>query len=125
MVTARSCIACSSAACVLGGVRLISSASSTSVKIGPFTSWKLLDWKLKRLVPSTSPGIRSGVNWMRPNLSDMAAAKARTSSVLAVPGTPSSSTCPSENRLTSSRSSASSCPTTALWTCSFSCSAIA
>ena len=34
-VTCRSCIACSSAACVLGGVRLISSASSRLAKIGP------------------------------------------------------------------------------------------
>ena len=34
-VTWRSCIASSSAACVFGGVRLISSASSTPVKIGP------------------------------------------------------------------------------------------
>ncbi len=34
-VTCRSSIASSSAAWVLGGVRLTSSASSTSVKIGP------------------------------------------------------------------------------------------
>ena len=35
IVTWRSCIASSSAACVFGGVRLISSASSTLVKTGP------------------------------------------------------------------------------------------
>ena len=34
-MTCRSCIASSSAACVLGGVRLISSASTTLAKIGP------------------------------------------------------------------------------------------
>ena len=76
MVTLRSFIACSSAAWVLGGVRLISSASSSWVKIGPLVSMKLLVWKLNRLVPRTSPGIRSGVNWMRPNCSDRPAAKA-------------------------------------------------
>src|SRR5438445_13301779 len=37
-VTSRSCMACSSAACVLGGVRLISSASRILVKIGPSTN---------------------------------------------------------------------------------------
>ena len=45
-----------------------------------------------------SPGIRSGVNWMRPNSSDRPRAKDCASSVLAVPGTPSSSTWPSQNR---------------------------
>ena len=34
-MTLRSCIACSSAACVFGGVRLISSASMRLAKIGP------------------------------------------------------------------------------------------
>ena len=38
VVTRRSCIASSSAACVLGDARLISSASSRFVKIGP--GWK-------------------------------------------------------------------------------------
>ena len=39
-VTACSCIACSSAACVFGGARLISSASTTFAKIGPFANLK-------------------------------------------------------------------------------------
>ena len=37
---------------------------------------KALVWKLNRLVPMTSPGIRSGVNWMRPNASARLAANA-------------------------------------------------
>ena len=41
-----------------------------------------------------SPGIRSGVNWTRLVSICSALAKLRTSSVFAVPGTPSSSTCP-------------------------------
>jgi hypothetical protein len=41
MVTARSCMAWSSAAWVLGGVRFTSSATRMSVKTGPFpsTNW--------------------------------------------------------------------------------------
>src|SRR5579883_61158 len=110
----RSFIACSSAACVFGGARLISSASRSSVKIGPLVSVKALVWKLNRFVPSTSPGIRSGVNWMRPNLIDRLAAKHCASNVLAVPGTPSSRIWPLTSRLVSIRSMTSSCPTTAL-----------
>src|SRR6185437_9821188 len=116
MVTVRSFIDCSSADWVLGGARLISSASSSWVKIGPLVSTKLLVWKLNRLVPSISPGIRSGVNWMRPNLRSMPAAKEWASSVLAVPGTPSSSTWPPTSRLVSISSTTSSCPTIALRT---------
>ena len=71
-MTWRSCIASSSAAWVLGGVRLISSASSNSVKIGPRVSEKLEVWKLNRFVPMMSAGIRSGVNWMRPKSSPIA-----------------------------------------------------
>jgi hypothetical protein len=67
MVTACSCMASSSALCVFGVARLISSASTTCPKIGP-------RWSSKRpvtvppppsasmFVPVTSLGIRSGVN---------------------------------------------------------------
>src|SRR6185437_2427944 len=114
IVTTRSFIACSSAACVFGGVRLISSARRSCVKIGPLVRVKLLLRKSKRLVPSTSPGMRSGVNWMRPKSSARPAAKACVSSVFAVPGTPSMRTWPPTRRLVSMKSTASSCPTTAL-----------
>src|ERR1700731_4040993 len=110
MVMMRSFMACSSAAWVFGGVRLVPSASRSWVKIGPLVSTKVLVWKLKRLVPSTSPGIRSGVNWMRPNCSARPAAKAWVSSVLAVPGTPSSRMCPPTSRLVSISSMTSSWP---------------
>src|SRR5579872_1889360 len=116
MVMTRSFIACSSAAWVFGGVRLISSASSNWVKIGPLVRMKVLVWKLNRFVPSTSPGIRSGVNWIRPNCSDRLAANVRAISVLAVPGTPSSRMWPPTRRLVSIRSITSSWPTTALRT---------
>ncbi len=98
MVTMRSCIACSKAAWVLGGVRLISSASSSWVKIGPFDEGEGVGLEVEQLVPMTSPGIRSGVNWTRPKSSDRARAKAWASRVFAVPGTPSSRICPSDNR---------------------------
>jgi len=39
----------------LGGVRLISSASKSWVKIGPLVSVNRLVWKLNRLVPMMSP----------------------------------------------------------------------
>ena len=69
-MTSRSCIACSSAAWVLGGVRLISSASRMLVKIGPSTKRKSrrpCSSSSKTFVPVMSEGIRSGVNWMRLN----------------------------------------------------------
>ena len=45
-----------------------------------------------------SPGIRSGVNWMRPNSSPRQRAKHCASKVLAVPGGPSSRTWPPANK---------------------------
>ena len=101
-------MACNSAAWVFGGVRLISSASNTWVKTGPFVSSRRFSAKLNRLVPITSPGIRSGVNWIRPKARPRLAAKQRASIVLAVPGTPSISVCPAQSRLTSSRWTAAS-----------------
>src|SRR5262245_47017595 len=111
-VTVRSCMASSSAACVLGGVRLISSASSTSVNSGPRVNVNLLVWKSNRLVPRMSPGRRSGVNWMRFPSSPRQAANERTSSVLPMPGTPSSSTWPSASSAIVSMRSSSDCPIT-------------
>ena len=67
-VTSRSCIACSSAAWVLGGVRLISSARMMFEKIGPSTNRndrRPLSESSRTFVPVMSEGIRSGVNWIR------------------------------------------------------------
>ncbi len=48
-------------------------------------------------VPVMSDGIRSGVNWMRLNVSASVSASVRISSVLASPGTPTSRQCPRAN----------------------------
>ena len=65
-------MASSSADCVLGGVRLISSASRTLAKIGPGTKvqlrWPVTESSSMMSVPVMSDGIRSGVNWMRRKL---------------------------------------------------------
>ena len=61
-----------------------------------------------------SPGIRSGVNCTRRVSTDSAPARVRTSSVLAMPGTPSISTWPPHSSATSRPETAASWPTTAL-----------
>jgi hypothetical protein len=61
-----------------------------------------------------SPGIRSGVNCTRVVVSRSAWAKVRTSSVFAVPGTPSSRTWPRQSSAMISEVTAESWPTTAL-----------
>ncbi len=89
------------AACVFGGARLISSASTMLANTGPWTNWNsrrpsAVSWRMS--VPVMSIGIRSGVNWMRLNFSDIVSASLLTSSVLASPGTPISSAWPRANR---------------------------
>ena len=86
IVTWRSCIASSSAACVFGGARLISSASRRLAKIGPGRNTNSVVRWSKICEPVTSPGIRSGVNWMRAKRSEVACANERAISVLASPG---------------------------------------
>ena len=85
-----SCIACSNAAWVLGGVRLISSASTTCAKIGPRTKRNdrlpVARSSSTSSVPVMSPGIRSGVNCTRLKERASASATVDTSSVLASPG---------------------------------------
>ena len=117
-VTCRSSSASISAAWVLGGVRLISSASTMLAKIGPF-------WKMNArspvagscpitVVPVMSDGIRSGVNWIRRKSSESSWAIVSISSVLARPGTPTSSVCPCASTAQSRFSIGSSRPTMAL-----------
>ena len=85
-------MASSSADCVLGGVRLISSASRMLPKIGPGTKvqrrWPVVGSSSMMSVPVMSEGIRSGVNWMRLKTSPSVCAMVRTIRVLAVPGKP-------------------------------------
>src|SRR6266702_5657814 len=115
-VTCRSSMASSSAAWVFGGVRLISSASRRLVNTGPSRKRKepSLCWKI--IWPSTSEGIRSGVNWTRLKFRSRVRARVLTSSVLATPGTPSSSTWPRTSRAATRPETAPSWPTTALAT---------
>ena len=115
MVTRCSCIASSSADCVLGGVRLISSASSTLVKTGPGenTMWRFpvcgSSWMMS--VPVMSDGIRSGVNWMRENFRSSTSAIVRMSSVLARPGTPTMRLLPPTSSVSSTCSMTADWPT--------------
>ena len=84
----------SSADCVRGVARLISSASRIFVNTGPLLNSKFSVRALNMLRPVTSEGSRSGVNCMREKAqsSDLASDLAMT--VLPVPGTSSSSTWP-------------------------------
>src|SRR5437588_1015644 len=113
-VTRCSCIASSSADCVLGGVRLISSASTMLLKIGPGanTIWRrpvaVSSWMMS--VPVMSDGIRSGVNWMRVNFRSSTLASVATSSVLARPGTPTIRLLPPTKSVSSTSSMTSDCP---------------
>src|SRR5688572_18721077 len=117
-VTRCSCIASSSAAWVLGGVRLISSASTMFAKTGPRVNLKKrrpVAWSSSSTsVPRMSVGIRSGVNWIRRKERRTASARVRISSVLASPGTPSSSACPPARKTVSSSSTVAAWPTMTL-----------
>ena len=96
-VTLCSCIASSIAAWVFGGARLISSASTMLAKTGPCTnsnSRRPSGRVLKNVRAVMSIGIRSGVNWIRLNFSDIVSASLLTSNVLASPGTPMSKRMP-------------------------------
>ena len=114
--TWRSAMASSSAAWVFGGVRLISSASSRLVKTGPSRNLNCDVSRSYSSDPVRSPGMRSGVNCTRLVSMDSDLASARTRRVLAVPGTPSRSTCPRVRRPMTRPATAPSDPTTALAT---------
>src|SRR3954453_19545420 len=107
-----SSIASSSAACVLGGVRLTSSASNRFVNTGPWRKENEPPVASKIVWPITSDGMRSGVNWMRRNSRSRAAATALTTSVFATPGTPSSRTWPRTSSAATKPESVPSWPTT-------------
>src|SRR2546428_4145706 len=63
------------------------------------------------MVPTTSAGSRSGVNWMREKLASRISDRVRTARVLARPGTPSSRICPPVRSPTNNRSTMGLCPT--------------
>src|SRR5438132_3609984 len=115
-VTRCSCIACRSAACVFGGVRLLSSARSTCANTGPDTkrnARRPVVWSSSSTsVPVMSLGIRSGVNWMRLKVRESASANVEMSRVFASPGTPTNRQWPREKSATRSCSITASWPTT-------------
>ena len=74
----------------MAGARLISSTSTMSANTGPRWKSKSPLFMLNTVVPSTSLGIRSGVNWILPNCVSMSLLIVRAISVFATPGTPSS-----------------------------------
>ena len=92
-VTCCSAIASSSADCVFGIARLISSTRTTLANTGPGLNSKSRSRWLKIERPVTSVGWRSGVHWIREECApSIDCAIARASTVFAVPGTSSSST---------------------------------
>ncbi len=108
-------MACSSAAWVLGGVRLTSSASTRLANTGPGMKRKArrpVEWSSSSTsVPVMSDGIRSGVNCTRLNDRFSTSARVEMSSVLARPGTPTNRQWPRANSATSRASTTSRWPT--------------
>ena len=111
-VTCLSSIASNKADWVLGGVRLISSASKMLVKIGPLTNFSVRPPSPSSTTsePTTSAGNRSGVNWMRLKSTCRISATVLISSVFAKPGTPVTRTWPPPNRAISNSSIIDSWP---------------
>ena len=115
-VTWRSAIASSSADCVFGIARLISSTRTMLAKTGPGRNSNSRDCWLKTESPVTSVGCRSGVHctreWTTPSIEP---ARLRASTVFAVPGTSSNSTWPRHATAARTRRTCSVLPST---TCS-------
>src|SRR5919199_6333396 len=102
----------SSAACVFGEARLISSTSRMFVNTGPGRNSNSCERWLKTLTPVTSDGSRSGVNWRRENEQSTERASAFASIVLPTPGKSSMISCPSATR----QSTASWSDSSGAWT---------
>ena len=102
----------------MGGVRLISSASSRLVKTGPLTkrnSRRPVARSSSMISePVMSPGSRSGVNCTRLKSRCSTLASVEIISVLARPGTPISRTWASQNRAIRTSSMTSFWPTMTL-----------
>src|SRR5918992_733911 len=105
IVTWFSCMHSSSAACVLGGARLISSPRTRLANTGPGRNSNSFERWLKTFTPVTSDGSRSGVNWRRENEASTERASAFASIVFPTPGKSSMITWPSlTSESTASRS---------------------
>ena len=110
-VTWRSCMASSSAACVLAGARLTSSARTRLAKTGPGRKANSPVSRSSTTAPVMSAGSRSGVNWMRWKASPVTVASDRAVRVLATPGRSSSRTWPSASSPARTSSSTGRLPT--------------
>src|ERR687888_763976 len=95
IVTWFSCMHSSSAACVFGEARLISSTRSRFANTGPGLNPNSFERWLKTFTPVTSEGSRSGVNWSRENAASSERASAFASIVFPTPGKSSRIRCPS------------------------------
>src|SRR5437867_2832030 len=95
IVTWFSCMHSSSAACVFGEARLISSTRSRFANTGPGLNSNSFERWLKTFTPVTSEGSRSGVNWSRENDTSSERASAFASIVFPTPGKSSRIRCPS------------------------------
>src|SRR6266508_2922828 len=105
----------SSADCVLGDARLISSPTTRLANTAPgLNSKSRVSW-LYTLTPVTSDGSRSGVNWMRRTEQSIDRASALASIVLPTPGTSSIKTCPSASRAMRARRTTSGLPSMTRW----------
>src|SRR5436190_6879101 len=107
-VTCCSCMHSSSAACVFGDARLISSTSRRFAKTGPGRNSNSFERWLKTLTPVTSEGSRSGVNCRRENDTSIDRASAFASIVLPTPGKSSRIRWPSARRQRTQRRSVGS-----------------
>src|SRR3954464_12230067 len=97
----------SSAACVFGEARLISSTSRKFAKTGPGRNSNSFVFWLKTFTPVTSEGRRSGVNWIRENEQSTERERAFASIVFPTPGKSSMIRCPSATRQSTTRRSVS------------------
>src|SRR5215218_9918866 len=102
-----SCMHSSSAACVFGEARLISSTSSRLAKTGPGRNSNSFERWSKTLTPVTSDGSRSGVNWSRENEQSIERASALARTVFPTPGKSSMIRWPSATRQSTLSSSVS------------------
>src|SRR2546421_12472098 len=107
IVTWSSCMHSSSAACVFGEARLISSTRSRLANTGPGLNSNSFERWLKTFTPVTSDGSRSGVNWSRENEASNERASAFASIVFPTPGKSSRIRCPSLIRQRTQRRSVS------------------
>ena len=103
-VTCTSCMHSSSADCVFGEARLISSTSTMFAKTGPGLNSNSLPWRLNTETPVMSDGRRSGVAWTRANSQSSERAIDFASIVLPTPGKSSRMTWPSQRTAITHRS---------------------